>query len=476
MRCLVAWLGLAACSSQGALEVIVTAPETMPVKKVELYVGYSSHHDEAIRPAGGALAPTVWWKRDEDPSLDVLPMDEDGALFAFLPDGNYNGVAALIAVGLGVDDQGNDKPVGVAARLAKTKIPGDEIHRYTLQLGDFAPLPRDATSSPDVPGLRLWGPPSNRRRCAQIENVPELAIDEYRNEATGVAPMSGMIVTADDPDCDDERKIDDPTMNTECFEYEYLAQAAMLRDDLQCLRRDPIRTPFGDYNLCVAGGATCQDGFGRSTAQCSPSAYCAPSSMCCDPTASRCDLYHPPSTTQPYLECPLRMGYGSSNELIFCPNVHAKFNIAELISQYVPGLSCENTLGRVRFDGTVPWSDQAVVPNSSAVSQTRVVLAHTGIDCEFELQGVGPAILTGGSVVYEFPLTMSVPIVKPVDGRGLVLPIVIVAADPSTAYGECPSLRTDMPCFVRNAVGINDPEVAACLRSPVPLGYEVKDP
>jgi hypothetical protein len=68
------WLVLAGCSVEGSIEVRVMPPSGGTVDSVHLFTGALDPHDEPIQPARGALAPTVWWKRDSLPDFDIQPM------------------------------------------------------------------------------------------------------------------------------------------------------------------------------------------------------------------------------------------------------------------------------------------------------------------------------------------------------------------------------------------------------------------
>lgn len=463
MRRFVPWLVLAGCSSQGSLEVIVTDPQGRGAQTVELYVGYSVHHDEDIRPANGELAPTVWWKRDENADLDVEQLEDGRAMFAFLPDGKYNGVAALVAVGYGDDPT---TPVGVATRLLWTDIPGNEIHRYELALGGFDPLPRDTRNTPsELPGLRLWGPAEAPTRCVQVDNVPELMTADYADRETGALPASAMIVKLTDPDCDGYERLDDPLENKECVEYEYMAQDAMFRDSLQCAVPEPITNPFGTYRGCVAGGDTCSDGTLMGAVECSPSAYCIPSPLCCA-DANSCDPYREDVIDGlTVIECDfLARTEGQLYEL--CPTVSAALLLKTELD--MPDLACDSMPGaKLRRGRAGTWQDSVSFGLLSGVT-TTVSVASNG-DCTFTFSGAGPVIVDPANA--RMLAAFSVPLAAPSPGRGLMLPIVFTA-DPVSA---CPTEPQKLACRINHPSGGRDLALEACIGAPVGPGREVLD-
>lgn len=465
MRRIVPWLVLAGCSSQGSLEVIVTDPEGRGVKTVELYVGYSVHHDEDIRPANGELSPTVWWKRDENAQHDIEVLEDGRALFAFLPrdDGKYTGVAALVAVGYGDDPTA---PIGMATRLSWTDIPDNEIHRYDLPLAGFELLPR-ATPSAGLPGLRLWGPDEDRTRCVQVDNVPELMLPDYADRETGALPASAMIVRLSDPDCDGHEKLEDPVENRECLEYEYMAQYAMLRDRLQCALPERITNPFGTYSACVAGGATCSDGtIGQQ--ECAPSAYCLPSPLCCADATDACDPYREDVLDQlTIIECDfLARSEGQFYEL--CPTSLAVLDLAAELDK--PGLLCDSTRGaKLRRGRAGTWEPSiSFLTNTVLGTPTTVSVEDTG-NCTFTFSGTGPMIVDAANV--RMAGAFSVPLDAPSDGRGLMLPIVFMG-EPTSA---CPEVPQKLECRIRHPSGGTDVPLLACIGAPVGPGREVLD-
>lgn len=465
MRRIVPLLVLAGCSSQGSLEVVVTAPAGTPVTKVELYVGYSGQHDEAIRPKDGELAPTVWWKRDENPGVDIEEVRDGRATFAFLPDGQYNGVAALVAVGYAEDGL---PPVGLATRLAWTDIPDNEIHRYELELGAFEALPRPSPSNTSLPGLRIWGPDDRPRACVQVDNVPDLMMPEYADRETGALPESGMIVTPADWDCDGLRKLDDPTTNKECFEYEYMAQAAMSRDSLRCAIAERVIDPLENitYVACVAGGATCADGTGQSSTTCSPSSYCIPSALCCA-DAQSCDPYRTDVALEaiPYIKCELAATL-DAGVLRFCPNVSATFDVRAALDE--PLLQCDELRGaKLRRGLAGTWVSKLLLPTTTPPGTLGELHVTSPSECMLQFDGYEtvPPSSTGNNIIRA---ALSVPL----EGRGLMLPILFAV----TTYDQfCPDNDVVLPCFIDEPSGGTDHGLEACLGAPVFPGREVLD-
>jgi hypothetical protein len=421
------WLVLAACSSEGSLEIRVmppTSPLTGPIEKVELYVGIHDENQDTIRPAVGERADTVWWKRDRDAAFDVQDMTADGVLYAFQA-GSTDGVAAVVAVGLGGDVQSGDLvPIAVATQLVPMQVPSDEIHRYTLELGPFDALPRGDFGTPsDRPGLQLWGPPEDPRQCVEVDNVPELA--DY-----GVP--TAMIVSHDDVDCD--------AAQVECDDHAYLSGTTMKRDDLSC-------TVPVDNAGCVLGGPACVDGIGDT--DCAPSNYCVPAGVC----ESQCSDLNCTVASElgnvPHISCDLP--YVQPETLLeLCQDQPAELDLA-ILAQETLGLECDASLHAKLRTLDQSYSDQITYPSGLQVR----LIPFDEAACQWKIfaQGALPSLVT------DYVAAFAVPFTNPAD-RGLALPIVFHLV---LAEGGCDLAR---PTCTLEAPSADD-SLKACLHTPV---------
>lgn len=439
LRRVLPMLVLAGCTSEGLLEVRVLPPTNgTRVDEVELYVGVSGEHSGMVRPAAGLLAPTVWWKRDPAQHIDIQPMTPDGVTYQFIPGGWDDAVSALVAVGWSTDASTGKVPQAVAVQLAWLDIPGDEVHRYTLTLGDVDRLPRDQSDRPGVPGLQVWGPPENPRACVQIDDVPELA--ELDNA------QSAMIVTKDDQDCDGYFSYDE---TLECFEDEYMGAMRMSRDTLSCLI--PKTDQATARQSCIVGGRTCADGVPSDG--CAPSNYCIATDLC----LSGCtDLDCMLTTGAPFILCMLPATNTPPRE--FCPGANAVVDLPGLLG--IP-MSCDPLLGTKLRTTDQPFTTSLTYTSGSG--GMALTLATIDDDkCMYALYAEGDLQRTSlDATIINYRTAIAAPLLSPVKERGVAMPLVVRAMDT-----QCTNPDGGCSVIVPGAGGaLVDPGLAACVNS-----------
>lgn len=450
-----AWLCLvlAGCHSEGSLEVWVEPGEGMTVSEVELYVGiHDPHIGESIRPARGARAETVWWKRDpQNRDRDILQWDAEAASrgavrYQFIPDG-LDTVRALVAVGY-ITENGARKRVGVATYMHDAELGSGEIYRRYMTLGEFDELPRrdSVLPRPGVPGIQIWGPPDDPAACVQVDNADELNLGEYG------AAASAMIVTPDDPDCDSFKVTEQPNKD-ECVPEEYNSVARRSRDSLSCLLYEPVGTGSGSANACVAGGPTCKDGPGEVA--CAPSTWCTPTALC--GTVAGCNdvVCDDIPTATPHFNCSL---FYDANTSRWCSGTRAVLTVANSF----PGVECDPTRVTMMRKPTMPaWFETLVYGSIDEMWLT--VAPKVQNLCEFELKASGPLQTTPmGLPRLAYPAAIALPLKKPVDGRGLIMPILLrgePVAGCTELLGNCSlnSYSNDVGLPACLAAPINDP-------------------
>lgn len=437
-----AWLALVlgACGSGGVLEVQVVAPEGVAIAEVELYAGVYEGHVEPLRPAEyPTMLGAVWWKRDRDPTRDVQKLGADGTVtYAYRPGGGDDDLEALVVVGF--DAQG--VPVAVGTRLEQTNIPNEsEIHRYKIPLVAFDSLPRSAPPTTDRPGLQVWGPGHDPRACVHVDNLE--AIGKFSGAT------SAMIATEDDPDCDgfpDE----DPK---ECVMREYAGQAPLTRDSLSCMLETPITTANGTTTACIAGGGTCADGSGEDPDGCHPSSYCLPGGLCKACANLTCDggLVNQDAIT--HVVCTLPTREESSTGEVFCSG-----NAGISLQSIVPGIQCADA-AKMR-DLVQPFDTHIDYASGGSITLQTVDAAQ----CLYKFVASGAVPSVGSVVRRDLPAILAVPLVLPVKGRGIGIPILFRANNNGCV--TAPSCQIVMA----------QPEtLSACVRAPVEPGTLVLD-
>lgn len=436
---------------QGLLEIHVLPPDRADIAEIELYVGAfnreepdDSDYPGPIRPAGYARSlPAVWWERDRDPAIDVQAFDSTAAVFRF-GYGDERKLESFVAVAF---DQGG-RPVSMATRLEPTEIPAGEIHRWEMPLLPLDPLPRTTTSPPANGGLQVWGPEADPRACVNVDNVPGLEHYDLAKHA--------LIGTAGDEDCDGLPS-DDPR---ECVRREYMGQKPFAsRDALSCTMKQTVVTEADQpTEVCIAGGGTCVDGIGSDPMGCHPSSYCLPKQLCAPGACSRfeplaCEgLLSTPDLS--YIECTLSTTDGQSNTVEFCPATYG-FDLKALIPEIQCGAS------PLIRDFTKPFGAQLSYANAGSI----FVEATDASRCQFKFVPSGGVPLSGPSGIRtEFPAVFSVPLTAPIDGRGVIVPVLfkITQTGCSTAGA----------CIVKKGAGET---IQACVGEPVAPGTHVSD-
>jgi hypothetical protein len=264
--------------------------------------------------------------------------------------------------------------------------------------------------------VQVWGPEGDRFRCVQVE------------PASGDA-ASAMIVDRLDPDCDGYLEGDTTPGQAECRPYEHLSQSPMARDALTCATRTPVRT---DVSACVTGGETCVDGPGTVPDSCAPSAYCMPSKVCelCTAADPRCNPYPLSSTDAslpvPHIRCDVGYdpGIASQEVVAFCPQSVTTLDLRTAF----PSIACDDSRHaklRRRTDST--FDTELTYATSNTASRIKLAPLDEPA-CQFEFTTDGELLTTPFNLgIYAFPALLAVPLVKPVVGRGLAIPIVFRA-------------------------------------------------
>ncbi len=465
------WLMLAACSSQGSIELIVTAPG-LPVTNVELFIGVEDEHLEKIRPQHGTLAHAVWWRRDRSQSTDFVPLGPDGSVRYQLVNGGTLGdsLAAFVVVGY----DASDTPIAVRSHMLWTDISDDMIERYEFVLGPAQPTP----GSTDVPGVQVWGPQrrvissteireADPHACVQVDSVEELG--EYKD--SGTVPTSGMIVTADDPDCDG--LVDTAAPDYECATNEYMGRGQLRRSGLQC----GIKTTFVEDGSglpgCVVGGGACVDGTKADETACTPSTYCMLTGSCDGCPMTGCDPYIRPANA-PYIKCYVfATGGGLASDFCALPT---RLDLSALLPSY--NLACDPDPERpamVRKDRTTSWmTEMYPIENDSFVADKAFLEVKAGGgNCQYDFIPSGPRPAVNTALLGEFGATLSVPLGTKEDGRGLLFPINFQVVPP--ANNDCSLPQDAMECDIVGWASYEDVGLRACLAAPIVPGTQVRD-
>jgi hypothetical protein len=431
---------LGACTSpRGALEVRVMPPDDQTeLATVRLFVGMKKERRGDLRPPG-YLAPisAVWWERDRAPAFDdqaVGKPDPDGGYLVryALAEGGQDAVSALLAVGYDAEHA----PRAFGSYLDRIEIPDGEILQYEMALSTrFTWLPRAGIDA--LPGVQVWSRLEDRFACAQVDNMRFI-------ETHGAA----IIGPHNDMDCDG--LVDgDPT---ECVSSEYMGQVPFeSRADLTCVTSElaPATSDLPAVEVLVAGGLTCEDGYGNDPNRCSRSSYCLPAAfpkLCerfdCDPFAGNTVI---PS----YLSCELDARIVAGGGLEFCENP-----VTAALAPQLP-VTC----------GGAPALRDRNGPFATKIDTLRydIEVAATVTSCAFELT---PRGLTQTSVI---PALLAVPLTAPVDGRGLVLPVKFTVRE----LTECPNTQILRLCQLVLVPESSGESLHRCLTTPVTSGTTV---
>jgi hypothetical protein len=276
-----------------------------------------------------------------------------------------------------------------------------------------------------------------------------LNLAEYGSETA-----SAMIVTHDDPDCDGYVVTEAPSKD-ECVPAEFNGVAPRPRESLSCLVPEQFAISSGTGTTmvpgCVAGGPACADGTGDTT--CTASSWCAPTPLCgstgTPPTCN--DFVCEGQNTTSRIECLLRYDLSSSPPR-WCSGTLAALSI--------PGVECDPTrVTMMRKPLSPAWLETLVYGSGDEMWLT--VLPKTPSTCGFEIKASGPLQInaTTNLVQDNYPAAIAFPLKKPVDGRGLGLPIRVRGEPTADCQQE----------FVGSCqvLSFPDPGLAACMAAPI---------
>jgi hypothetical protein len=413
MRRAIAACVLAACSTQGRVDVVVTSPGT-DVDTVALFLGNGPGTPDAIvHPDAKLGALSVWWPRDPGNENDVVPMTDGSITFSYQP-GAVAEIGALIAVGFA-----GGKPVA-AAWHDHLDIPDGEVFRYPLEL---APLSAALN-------LAVWQPLASSAQ-------PGATCVSYE-DAKDTPPK--LIVTDGDPDCDGF-PTGDPL---ECLNKVYMGHRSARLDEIQCLTSETIVVPGGQSRaVCELGGPACTDG-SPPKAGCLPSRFCLPQSVCeacaASPDSFKCAASfgtNPNVTVAMFLQCDVVVDADGA----MCPDPIPAF--ADATPPYLSGRMCVDKPMISTGDG---FSQDAVFPDA------KFHIDNLQPSCRFTIEPEGKFAASDN---------YSVLAVANLDnGRGVGLPIVFSRLTNSGA-----TCGTPTACHVLNGTA---PELIDCINAPLP--------
>jgi len=433
LRALVLIASLAACETSG-MEVVVLPPaEGGPSPdQIRLFIGQPPDIAVSIAPEGFTLGQQrsgYRWVRDPNNSADLLDVSPgDSVSFSFVSDGDLTELGAIIAVGYT-----NGVPTSAGSLFHKKTGVGN-VRVFELPLYP-AVDPRVASNRTALLQLELWGPNPGDESCVHLLNKrPDRdLVDEHD---------SAFIVANGDQDCDGYAD-DDPVL--ECAPEVHDATVPPHADDLACALKASLNVT-GD-RACVLGGPRCKDGGGKDLAECSPSRFCSPESVCtacqtlAGAAAEACiadPLSHAPaSVNMAAIECQVATRVDNTGVKL-CGDT---MSVPLPVPARMPALQCGNA--KITAAGQ-PLSDRIQVG-------TARVDVKANSACEFELTAsgeAGPILVVGQSTSGLVTLELD-------NFRGLALPVQLQLRQPSdcTEPGYCviigdaadrPSLCLDM--------------------------------
>lgn len=426
---------LAACSNDGALEIVVEIDPATSVDKVQLYVGLGdplNEHDDMGEPQRELLVPEgygypsrpngFYWKRDPNGASDVVDVDPGAADVRFTFHEGTHDTVTMIVVGYKAD------VIVAAASLVDARIEAGTVRQYHVKMkAASAAFPRPAASPVTV---HRWGASSNDTQCAYLEDAS--------------TPERGIyVVGKDDKDCDgfpDE----DPL---ECRDNVWRGRARPAPDQTKCLRTDLVATNVNpSVTACVLGGPGCVDGMEKATTQCEPSRVCAPPQHCAqcatDPNPIACMAELPAvAALVAQIDCTFFVSQTSS---ALCTGE------ANLTPRLTLPVGCDDKQPFQIWNGTAGWKPSTF---TSPVGTFSALMPTSNCDFTVKAVNVVPNMTAGHESVVIYPLA---------NGRYAALPLRI-SVKPSPA-GGCDGITNE--CHVNGEV-MAAPAFAACLTADV---------
>lgn len=413
LRALVLLASLAACDTSG-LEIVVLPPDEggMVPDKVRLFIGTPAEGTGGIAPEGFAVTEKRYgniWDRDPMNRGDMLAWSGDAISFGFLAESDHTELGAIVAVGY------NDDVPTSAGSLFHLKTGVGNVRVYELQLHP-AVDPRKRENRTELLQVEVWGEDVGSESCLHLANKrPDRDMDHEHHNI--------FIVADGDRDCDGYADEGD------ALECRAEVHDAMMRpevSDLSCALVTP--TPVGGGAFCVLGGPRCVDGRNQDPAECTPSRFCAPPSVCnvCGsrPAAEQLDCIHDP------------FAYGASPGEMFGIVCHVPSTVdPDTSNKRLCGIPV-GLPAPVPSMTSMPQCANGTISTPASSPQDRLEVGTMRFDvdvssaCDFKLTA-------SGAIPADFNFTrISGLVTADIEtGRSIALPIQILIDEPTSACG-----------------------------------------